>query len=74
MGLPTTLLLLCTILLVALVTIHAELYSALVDLQRALNAEQDLAKHLETYVASEEQRLKSVRMFVDQLNNHSSQV
>ena len=53
---------------------RAELYSALVDLERALDAERGLAEDLDIYVRAEERRLKTVRQFADKLRHHSKQV
>ena len=41
--------------------VHTELFTAMVDLQRALHAEQDIAEKLKSYITQEEDRLKQLK-------------
>ena len=50
------------VLLIAVIQLgQSELFTALVDLERVLHAEYDVAKNLRSYIAAEEERIAHLK-------------
>jgi len=65
----------CLSFLVALCAViqlgQSELFTAMVDLERILHAEYDVAKHMRDYIASEEKRIAQLKKIADDYEEHS---